>query len=114
MARVEHPSCIPGRKTETEAKHVKVHFRLEVEDDWPPASDWRQWAGKVIPPSQNCTIRLIVLRDNGSGADRQKVLNTFAELGVGGEGSGMVALDVPPEANLAKGQRFLDHGAVNE
>ncbi|MEU9029064.1 DUF4265 domain-containing protein [Streptomyces sp. NPDC048383] len=145
----------PGPKTEPVAKHVKVHFRLEVKGDWPPASveslwaidrrdgtvqldntpwfvrgvatgdilsahadeDGLRWAGKVLQPSQNCTIRLIVLRDNGSGAARQSVLHTFAELGVGGEGIdrfGMVALDVPPEADLAKVQRLLNHGVARE
>ncbi|QER99095.1 DUF4265 domain-containing protein [Streptomyces venezuelae ATCC 10712] len=62
-------------------------------------------------------IRLLVLCDKGSSAARQSVLNAFAELGVGGEGIerfGMVALDVPPEVDLAKVQRLLDHGVAQE
>lgn len=35
------------------------------------------WAGKAVQPSQNCTIRLIVLKDNGSAAARQSVLEVF-------------------------------------
>ncbi|WP_250637962.1 MULTISPECIES: DUF4265 domain-containing protein [Streptomyces] len=58
-----------------------------------------------------------MLCDKGSSAARQSVLNAFAELGVGGEGIerfGMVALDVPPEVDLAKVQRLLDHGVAQE
>lgn len=145
----------PDRMTQTGAEHVKVHFHLETDGDWPPASieslwaldrgdgtvqldntpwfvrgvacgdvlvthldeEGVLWAGHVVEPSQNCTIRLIVLRDKGSGAARQSVLNAFAELGVGREGIerfGMVALDVPPEADLARVQRLLDHDVVQE
>ncbi|MER7578352.1 hypothetical protein ACIPWY_07805 [Streptomyces sp. NPDC090032] len=43
-------------------------------------------AGEVVRRSENCTIRLIVFRDGGSGAARQSVINTFKELGVDGEG----------------------------
>ncbi|MET8740819.1 DUF4265 domain-containing protein [Streptomyces sp. NPDC004728] len=141
--------------TQTGVEHVEVHFRLETDGDWPPASveslwaldrgdgtvrldntpwfvrgvacgdvltthpdeDGVHWAGQVVSPSQNCTIRLIVLRDKGSGAARQSVLNAFAELGVGVEGNerfGMVALDVPLEADLARVQRLLDHGVAQE
>ncbi|WP_279933486.1 DUF4265 domain-containing protein [Streptomyces chengmaiensis] len=32
------------------------------------------WAGDTVQPSQNCTIRLIVLKDEGSAATRQSVL----------------------------------------
>ncbi len=132
-----------------------MHFRLEIEDDWPPASveslwaidrgdgtaqldnipwfvrgvacgdivavepdeDGVRWAGEVVRRSENCTIRLIVFRDGGSGAARQTVLNAFQALGVDGEGIerfGMVALDVPPTADLAKVQRLLSHGVTKE
>lgn len=69
--------------------------------------------------SENCTIRLIVLRDGDSGAARQSVITAFTELGVDGEsierfGMGMVALDVPPPADLVKVQRLLHHGVANE
>ncbi|NEC84761.1 DUF4265 domain-containing protein [Streptomyces sp. SID12501] len=141
--------------TETGTDYVKVHFRLEIEDDWPPAgveSLWALdqgngtvkldnipwfvrgvacgdvvaaspdeegmlWAGDVVLPSENCTIRLIVLREGGSGAARQSVLNAFDRLGVCGEGIerfGMVALDVPPTADLVQVQRLLNHGVTKE
>ncbi|UPZ29845.1 DUF4265 domain-containing protein [Streptomyces sp. LRE541] len=108
----------------SEGPYVKVHFRLEITDDWPPASveslwavdqgdgtarlhntpwfvrgiaygdivatepdeEGVRWAGEVVRRSENCTIRLIVLRDGGSGGARQSVLNAFHELGVCGEG----------------------------
>ncbi|MFE2558341.1 DUF4265 domain-containing protein [Streptomyces sp. NPDC059352] len=82
-----------------------------------PDEDGVHWAGQVVSPSRNCTIRLIVLRDKGSGAARQSLLNAFAELGVGGEEIerfGMVALDVPPKADLTKVQQFLDHGVAQQ
>ncbi|MDQ0943467.1 DUF4265 domain-containing protein [Streptomyces sp. V1I1] len=141
--------------TEGREQYVKVHFHLEIEDDWPPASveslwavdqgdgtvkldnvpwfvrgvacgdvvatqtdlDGLRWAGDVVRRSENCTIRLIVFRDGGSGAARQSVLNAFHQLGVFGEGIekfGMVSLDVPPTADLAKVQRLLNHGVAEE
>ncbi|MFF7492938.1 DUF4265 domain-containing protein [Streptomyces rubiginosohelvolus] len=63
------------------------------------------WAGETMQPSQNCTIRLIVLKDAGSAAARQSVLEVFHRLGTTGEGIerfGMVALEVPPQADLLK------------
>ncbi|MEU0787168.1 DUF4265 domain-containing protein [Streptomyces sp. NPDC006173] len=141
--------------TNHEVPYVKVHFRLEVEDDWPPASveslwavdqgdgtarldnvpwfvrgvgcgdivatetddEGVRWAGEVVRRSQNCTIRLIVFRDGGSAEARQSVINAFQELGVDSEGMerfGMIALDVPPGADLAKVQRLLNHGVAEE
>ena len=134
---------------------MKVHFRLEIEDNWPPASveslwavdqgddtarldnipwfvrgiacgdivatesdeEGVRWAGEVVRRSENCTIRLIVFRDDGSAAARQSVINAFRELGVSGEGIekfGMVALDIPHTADLAKVQRLLNHGVAKE
>ncbi|MEU9014500.1 DUF4265 domain-containing protein [Streptomyces sp. NPDC048479] len=136
-------------------EHLKVHFHLEIEDDWPPAgveSLWAidrgngraelvntpffvrgvavgdvvetstdeegvRWAGKVVQPSDNCTIRLIVLRDSGSAAARQSVLNAFHQLGAGGEGVeqfGMVSLDISPEAKLGKIKKLLQQGVDRE
>ncbi|MFI6919800.1 DUF4265 domain-containing protein [Nonomuraea spiralis] len=72
-------------------------------------------AGETVERSQNCTIRLIVLKDDGSTAARQSVLKIFHRLGTTGEGIDgyrMVALDVPPEANLPKIRELLEHGAV--
>lgn len=141
--------------TEPGPKYVKLHFRLEIEDDWPPAgveSLWAidqgngtvkldnvpwfvrgvacgdvlapssdeegvLWAGDVVRPSENCTIRLAVRRDGGSDASRQSVLDAFRRLGVWGEGIqhfGMVALDIPPTADLAQVQRLLNHGVAKE
>ncbi|MFF1423206.1 DUF4265 domain-containing protein [Streptomyces sp. NPDC058280] len=141
--------------TEVREQHVKVHFHLEIEDDWPPATveslwavdqgdgtvkldnipwfvrgvacgdivtttadeDGVRWAGDVVRRSENCAIRLIVHRGGGSGAARGSVLNAFHELGVCGEGIerfGMVSLDVPPTADLAKVQRLLNHGVAKE
>ncbi|MEU9401654.1 DUF4265 domain-containing protein [Streptomyces sp. NPDC048242] len=141
--------------TMPEIPYVKVHFRMEVEDAWPPVSveslwavdlgddtvrldnvpwfvrgvacgdvvateadeEGVRWGGEVVRRSENCTVRLIVLRDGGSGAARQSVLSAFRELGVDGEGIerfGMVALDIPPTADLAKVQRLLRHGVAKE
>ncbi|MFD8672404.1 DUF4265 domain-containing protein [Streptomyces seoulensis] len=82
-----------------------------------PDEEGVRWAGAVVRCSGNCTIRLIVFRDGGSGPARQSVINAFRDLGVDGEGIGrfgMVALDVPPTADLAKVRRLLDHGVVKE
>lgn len=71
------------------------------------------WAGETVAPSPNCTIRLIVLKDGGSTAALRSVLDVFHRLGTTGEGIekfGMVALDVPPEAELPKIRRLLEHG----
>ncbi|MEV1049759.1 DUF4265 domain-containing protein [Streptomyces sp. NPDC049887] len=90
--------------------HVKVHFRMDMDEDgWPPASveslwavdlgdgtvrldntpwfvrgvagddiirveiddEGIRWAGETVRASENCTIRLIVLKDDGSAAARQ-------------------------------------------
>ncbi|MER7897231.1 DUF4265 domain-containing protein [Streptomyces sp. NPDC096046] len=53
----------------------------------------------------------------GSAAARQTVLETFHRLGTTGEGIErfrMVALDVPPEADLPKIRKLLEHGAAKE
>ncbi|ACU70257.1 conserved hypothetical protein [Catenulispora acidiphila DSM 44928] len=72
-----------------------------------------RWAGKVVQASDNCTIRLIVLKDGGSAEARQTVLETFHRLGTTGEGIEqfrMVALRVPPSADLARIRKLLHHG----
>ncbi|MCX4649402.1 MULTISPECIES: DUF4265 domain-containing protein [unclassified Streptomyces] len=76
-----------------------------------------RWAGEVVRRSENCTIRLLVFRDGGSGAARQSVINAFKELGVDGENIerfGMVALDLPPTADLVKVHKLLNHGVARE
>jgi hypothetical protein len=141
-----------GAVTNISDDHVKLHFRMEVDEDgWPPASveslwavdlgdgtvrldntpwfvrgvasddiirvqvdeDGLWWAGETVRASNNCTIRLIVLKDGGSEAARQTVLETFHRLGTTGEGIEqfrMVALDVPPSADLRRIRKLLEHG----
>ncbi|MEV7601246.1 DUF4265 domain-containing protein [Kitasatospora sp. NPDC089797] len=75
--------------------------------------DGLRWAGETVHPSDSCTIRLIVLKDAGSAAVRQTVLETFHRLGTTGEGIErfrMVALDVPPEAAFKRILKLLEHG----
>ncbi|MET8182922.1 DUF4265 domain-containing protein [Streptomyces sp. NPDC005336] len=111
-----------GAVTSLRDDHVKVYFRMEMDEDgWPPASveslwavelgdgtvrlhntpwfvrgvasddivrvetddEGVRWAGETVKASPNCTIRLIVLKDGGSAAARQSVLETF--LGTTGE-----------------------------
>jgi hypothetical protein len=145
-----------GSVTKIDDDHVKVHFRMDVDEDgWPPASveslwavdlgdrtvrldntpwfargvasqdiirvhpdeDGVLWAGETVQPSQNCTIRLIVLKDGGSAAALQSVLELFHRLGTTGEGIEqfrMVALEVPPQADLPKIRELLEHGATKE
>jgi hypothetical protein len=133
-------------------EHIKLHFRIEVDEDgWPPASveslwavdlgdgtvrldntpwfargfasgdiirvdvdeDGVRWVGETICASDHCAIRLIVLKDRGSAAARQSVLEAFHRFGTTGEGIeqfGMVALDVPPEADLIRIHGLLKHG----
>ncbi|MFJ3860361.1 DUF4265 domain-containing protein [Streptomyces sp. NPDC090085] len=79
--------------------------------------DGLRWARETIRASENCTIRLIVLKDGGSAAARQTVLETFHRLGATGEGIEqfrMVALYVPPEADIPRIRKLLEHGAARE
>ncbi|MER6218754.1 DUF4265 domain-containing protein [Streptomyces sp. NPDC001674] len=141
-----------GAVTNLSDNHVKVHFRMDIDEDgWPPASveslwaadlgdgtvrldntpwfvrgvasgdvlkveldgEGVRWARETVRPSQNCTIRLIVLKDDGSAAARQSVLEVFHRLGATGEGIEryrMVALDIPPEADLPQIHKLLEHG----
>lgn len=78
-------------------------IRVELEDDGV------FYAREMIQPSQNCTIRLIVLKDGGSAAARQTVLETFPGLGTTGEGIErfrMVALDVPRRRTCRRSESF--------
>jgi hypothetical protein len=64
------------------------------------------WAG-------NCTIRIIPYPDSGKFDSLQQVLDLFSPLGVTGEGVdqfGMVALAVPPAADLAAVKRLFGQG----
>jgi hypothetical protein len=71
-----------------------------------PVDGKARWSG-------NCTIRLIVFRDGALGGDLQAALDRFAPLGVTGEGIaqyGMVALTVPPDAELGAVKQLLRQG----
>jgi hypothetical protein len=76
-------------------------------------ADGLRRAGETTQASNNCTIRLIVLKDGGSAAARQFALEAFHRLGTTGEGIEqfrMVALDVPPAADLVRIRELLQHG----
>jgi Domain of unknown function (DUF4265) len=76
------------------------------EDGQVRADERLQWSG-------HCTIRIIVFRDGPLGGSRQRVLDVFAPLGVTGEGIEqyrMVALDVPPDADIAAVKQLLRDG----
>ena len=63
-----------------------------------------------------CTVRLIVFRAGPLAGDLRLALDMFAPLGVDGEGVdqfGMVALSVPPAADLAAVKRLLDDGQAD-
>ena len=102
-----------GAVTGISENHVEVHFRLERCGWTTLRGDGYRWAGETVRGSENCTIRLIVVRDGGSAAARQTVLETFHRLGTTGEGIErfrMVALDVPPDADLPRIRKLLEHG----
>jgi Domain of unknown function (DUF4265) len=82
-------------------------IRVRRNDDGQLQADERlQWSG-------HCTIRIIVFRDGPLSGSRQRVLDMFAPLGVTGEGIekfSLVALDVPPDADIAAVKRLLHEG----
>ncbi|MFE4800570.1 DUF4265 domain-containing protein [Streptomyces sp. NPDC056708] len=87
------------------ASDDKVKVEVDDEGLW--------WAGEPVRASDNCTIRLILLKDGGSAAARQTVLETFHRLGTTGQGIEqlrMVALDIPPTAHLPRIRKLLEHG----
>lgn len=82
-------------------------IRVEIDDEGV------RWAEETVKASENCTIRLIVPKDSGSAAALQSALDIFHRLGAIGEGIEqfrMVALDVPPDADLRQIQKLLEHG----
>ncbi|MFJ4341675.1 DUF4265 domain-containing protein [Streptomyces sp. NPDC088915] len=82
-----------------------------------PDDDGVLRAGETVEPSQNYTIRLVVLKDDGSAAARQSVLEAFRRLGTTGEGIerfGTVAPDVPPQADVPKIRELSEHGEAKE
>ncbi|MEV8390463.1 MULTISPECIES: DUF4265 domain-containing protein [unclassified Streptomyces] len=86
-------------------------IRVEIDDEGV------YWADETVQASENCTVRLVIMKDGGSAATRQTVLETFYRLGTTGEGNEqfrMVALDVPPDADLPRIRKLLDHGEAQE
>jgi hypothetical protein len=72
------------------------------------------WATARISWSGRCTIRVIPFSKGPLAGSHQAVLDAFAPLGVGGEGVesyGIVALDVPSDADLPAVARLLRRGA---
>lgn len=85
-------------------------FRVSADDDGV------MWAVERVSWSGNCTIRVIPFKDGPLAGDRQRVLDAFIPLGVSGEGiaePGMVALSVPPDADLAAVKRALKDGEAD-
>lgn len=71
------------------------------------------WGEKTIRWSGNCTIRVIPFRSGPLHGDRQAVLDAFAPFGVEGEGVeqyGLVALNVPADADIVAVKRLLREG----
>jgi hypothetical protein len=71
------------------------------------------WGHEQIRWSGNCTIRVIPFRHGPLQGDRQAVLDAFAPFGVEGEAVeqyGLVALNVPANADLAAVKRLLREG----
>jgi hypothetical protein len=82
-------------------------FRVRAREDGSLLAEERlEWSGF-------CAIRIIPYQDGPLDGSLQRVLDAFAPLGVTGEGLqqyGMVALDVPPDADLGAVQRLLRNG----
>jgi hypothetical protein len=79
-----------------------------------PDGDGVLWAAEHLEWSGNCTIRVVPSPSGPLRGSRQRVLDTFQPFGVTGEGIqqfGLVALEVPPGADLAGVQRVLRAGA---
>ena len=58
---------------------------------------------ELLEPSDRVTVRVICFRSGPLGGDLQRVIDVFAPLGAQAEGAeqyGMVALDIPPVADL--------------
>ncbi|MGW5572267.1 DUF4265 domain-containing protein [Nocardia thailandica] len=73
------------------------------------------WAGEVVEPSGNCTIRVIPAEGCLRGEVRRAVLDAFAPLGVDGEGSrlGLVALNAPAGSDLGEVKATLAQGSAD-
>ncbi|MGW0766846.1 DUF4265 domain-containing protein [Streptomyces sp. NPDC002676] len=108
--------------TNPEGPYVKVHFRLEIVDGWPPASVESLWTvdqgdGTVRLDNIPWFVRGIACGDIVTTEPDEEGVRWAGEV-VGRsenwERFGMVALDVPPTADLAKVQKLLNHGVVKE
>ncbi|MEU8661573.1 DUF4265 domain-containing protein [Actinoplanes philippinensis] len=72
------------------------------------------WAAEHLEGSGSCTIRVVPSHSGPLRGSHQRVLDAFEPFGVTGEGIqeyGLVALEVPPTADLAGVQRVLRAGA---
>lgn len=78
------------------------------------AADQHPTFSELISPSNHLTIRVICFRAGPLRGSLQEVVDRFVPLGVYAEGVaqyGMVALDVPPEADKRAVHRELVRGA---
>jgi hypothetical protein len=77
-------------------------------------ADGQHWYTETEQWSGNCTIRVVPAVDGHLRSSRQAVLDAFAALGVEGEGLNeqwpIVALSVPPDADLYRINRLLVEG----
>ncbi len=74
------------------------------------------WAMDKLQSSGRLTIRVVPFRAGGLRGDLQSVLNAFRPFGVTGEGVhqyGIVALDVPPDADLTSIKDLLRAGRAD-
>lgn len=79
-------------------------------------SDGVLWATERVRRSGRCTIRVIPRQDGPLAGDCQAVLDAFVPFGVSGEGVeqyGMVALDVPVEADVFAVKAMLVAGEAD-
>jgi hypothetical protein len=75
--------------------------------------DGQWWFAERLAPSGNSAIRVIPFRHGALQGDRRTVLDMFERYGATGEvieHYGIVALDIPPQADLAGVQALLREG----
>jgi hypothetical protein len=82
-----------------------------------PDGDGLLWVTERLRWSGNCTTRVIPSRDGPLAGSQQAVLDVFTALGATGEACGLglnvVALTVPPDADLAEVKRVLQQGEAD-
>jgi Domain of unknown function (DUF4265) len=95
------------------ARNVASHDVFLAEPD----ADGCLWAGERLRWSGNCTIRVVPFRTGPLAGSQQAVLDLFMPMGVSGEGFGsqlnIVALTVPPDADLPGIKRTLEQGEAD-